>query len=226
MNDATAIAPLSIEDPRVRPVAREVDSMSERAENFAVANATDYEAGAEFLKTIKSLSNDVEAQRKKITQPLDQAKKQVMDLFRPLSTALSSAESTIKRRLVAWQSEQDRIAREERRKAEERSRRERERLEKQAQDAEEKGRTERADILRDRAASTVVVSAAPETPKVSGLSTRSVWKFEVVDASKVPDEYKVVDEKKVGGVVRALKGDANIPGVRIWEEQTLAARTT
>lgn len=226
MNSTNVLVPESVHDPRVEPVANEVNSLTTRVASFEVASAESYESGAELLKTIKSLSKQVDDQRKKITQPLDQAKKQVMDLFRPFTDSLGSAESSLKRRMIAWKSEQDRIAREAERKAEEKARRERERLEAEAAKAEEKGRSGRADILRDRAASTV---AAPvirsEAPKVTGIATRKVWRFRIVDAAKVPDQYKVIDEKKIGGVVRALKGDTSIPGVEVWEEDSMAARS-
>ena len=225
MNQVMAIMPESIEDPRIEPVAKEISTLTHQVDTFEVGNADDFEHGAGILMTIKALSKDVESQRKKITQPLDQAKREVMDLFRPLTDSLLNAERKVKRRLVTWKSEQDRIAREEQRKAEQRARKERERLQKQADEAEEKGRGERAEILRDRAATTVAAAPPTAAPKVAGISTRPVWKFEVIDASKVPDQYKTVDEKKIGGVVRALKGDTDIPGVRVWEESTMAARS-
>lgn len=218
------LVPVSTDDPRVKPVAKEVAGLTQQAEAFQVTDADSYEHGAEVLRSIKSMYNTVETKRKAITSPLDQAKRQVMDLFRPFTDSLSSAERTLKKRLIGWKNEQERIAREEQRKAEEAARKERERLEKQAAKAEEAGRTERAEVLRDRAEFTVPVAPAPATPKVSGLSDRKVWRFEIVDAAKIPREYLIPDEKRIGGVVRALKQDANIPGVRVYEESTLAAR--
>lgn len=223
MNEA-AIVPASTDDPRIKPVAQEVASLTEQVETFEVATVDDYERGAEILKAIKGALNGADAQRKKITQPLDVAKKQVMDLFRPFTDSLATAERTLKLRLVTWKNEQDRIAREEQRKADEKARREREKLEAQARKAEEAGRAERAEVLRDRAVSTVAAMPVTEAPKVGGISTRSVWRFRVVDAAKVPDKYKLIDEKKIGGVVRALKGDTEIPGIEVWEESTMAAR--
>jgi len=138
---------------------------------------------------------------------------------------VGKAERTVKKRMVAWKSEQDRIAREEARKAEEKARKDRERLAREAAKAEEAGRTERAETLRDRAEVVTAAPPPPAAPKVSGIAERKVWKFEVTDPSKVPDEYKTIDERKIGGVVRALKGDTSIPGVRVWEESSLAARS-
>lgn len=218
------IVPESVDDPRVQPVAREVASLTDQVIGFEVTDADSYERGAEVLRSIKTMYNEVETKRKSITSPLDQAKRQVMDLFRPFTDSLASAERTLKKRMIGWKNEQERIAREEQRKAEEAARKERERLERQAAKAEAEGRAARAEVLRDRAEFTVPAAPAPATPKVSGIADRKVWRFEIVDAAKLPREYLVPDEKRIGGVVRALKGDTNIPGVRVYEEAVLGAR--
>ena len=50
-------------------------------------------------------------------------------------------------------------------------------------------------------------------------TTRQVWTFKIVDPSKVPNEYKVIDEKKIAAVVKA--GIRNIPGVEIYPTSSL-----
>ncbi len=82
----------------------------------------------------------------------------------------------------------------------------------------------KVDALQMRAATVVAPVIQSEAPKVAGTSTREEWRWEVVDADAVPREYLVVDEVKLGRVVRALKGDAKIPGVRIYPVRGLAAR--
>lgn len=73
--------------------------------------------------------------------------------------------------------------------------------------------------------------AVAETPQVaepvgprrtSGgtVSTRMVWKHEIVDAAQVPREFLVVDERLIREAVRA--GRRDIPGVRIFEDAELA----
>lgn len=224
MNDIANL-PATVEDPRIKPVAQEVATLMDQADTLEVATADDYERGAAILMAIKAAIKDHKSQREEITKPLDKAKKSVMDLFRPFATSLANAEITLKKRLVTWKDEQDRIAREEARKADEKARREREKLEAEAAEAEAKGRSARAETLRDRAVSTVAAVPVTEAPKVSGIATSKAWKFRIVDALKVPDKYKLVDEKKIGGVVRAMKGDTEIPGVEVWEESTMAARS-
>lgn len=60
--------------------------------------------------------------------------------------------------------------------------------------------------------------------KVEGISRRKVWRFEITDASVLPREYLMPDEQKIGGVVRAMKNQTRIPGVRVWEDEQISAR--
>lgn len=197
----------------------------ENAEAFEIKTADDYELAAAELSAIKSKWNEIEADRKALKEPINIAARNVQAFFKPPLEFLSRAEAIVKKKMVAWKNEQDRIAREAQRKAEEKARKEQERLDRQADKAEAAGRSERAETLRERAASTVPVMPQSEAPKVSGISDRKVWQFEITDPAKVPDKYKVIDEKKIRGVVRAMKGDTEIPGVRVFEESTIAARS-
>ena len=64
----------------------------------------------------------------------------------------------------------------------------------------------------------------PDAPNAAGLSLREDWKFAIVDAASIPREYLVPDEVKIGRIVRVLKGEAKIPGVRIWSEKSVSSR--
>jgi hypothetical protein len=92
---------------------------------------------------------------------------------------------------------------------------------------------QRAGRTEDRAAAKVanleaaaISAVAPiiqtEIPKVQGVARKRVWKFRVDDASKLPREFLMPDEKKLTGYVRAMKGDARIPGITVWDEPDTA----
>lgn len=93
--------------------------------------------------------------------------------------------------------------------------------------ARAEAKVEKADIraaeLEQQAATVVAPIISREPPKVAAIATREVWKFVIEDASKLPREYLVPDEARVRKVVSALKGDANIPGVRVYCEKQIAA---
>ncbi len=56
----------------------------------------------------------------------------------------------------------------------------------------------------------------PAVPKAAGLAFTDAWGFEIIDPAAIPAEYKIIDEKRIGAVVRALKGQTNIPGIRVF----------
>ena len=93
-----------------------------------------------------------------------------------------------------------------------------------AKNAEDRGDTNKAEKFEQRQAAVSAPVPAAAAPKPAGISTRKVWKFEVTDAAKLPPEYLVPDIKKIGKVVRALQGDTEIPGVRVYSEDTMAVR--
>ena len=64
----------------------------------------------------------------------------------------------------------------------------------------------------------------PPKPKVEGVSYRTDWDFEIVDAHALPREYLIPDQVRIRGVVRALKGETNIPGVRVFFKTVVASK--
>lgn len=209
--------------PEIKELTQETDQLLTVATNYRVTTPAEYARAGDELKRIKATAKRLDEIRKSMTKPLDTAKRAILDFFREPEAKLQRAESGIKRAMLAYADEQERIRREEQRKAEEAARKQREKLEAQAAKAAAAGKIEKAEELEQRAACVVAPVIQREPPKVTGVATREVWRFEIVDASQVPREYTMPDEKKIGAVVRALKGDTNIPGVRVWAEKSLAA---
>lgn len=179
------------------------------ASDFVIDSQEMFEIAGDDLRAVKALQKEVEEKRTSITGPLNQAVKAVNDLFRPPKEYLDKAEATIKRAIVTWTTEQERLAVEARRKAEEEARAERERLaavereqaeaarraQEEAQAAAEAGDQEAAaaamaaaQAAQEQAAvaaltsQVVTVAPAVEAPaKVTGISGRVTYGAEVVD---------------------------------------------
>lgn len=127
---------------------------------------------------------------------------------------------------AAAKTEEDRQrAEEQEAAAETRRQKEQDRLHQERLDseAEQRERSARAETLETRAETVSTAPVAP-APKVKGISTRKKWTYEVVDLAKVPREYLQLNTVAVGGVVRALKGETNIPGIRVTSEDIMSAR--
>ena len=209
--------------PAVQEINRTTQSLVLDTRSFSITSTEGYEFAGRKLTEVKAQRKVLDDLRKSFTRPLDQAKKAIMDFFRTPEERLDAAENALKRAMVIWSNEQERIRRAEQAKLEEQARKEREKLMARAEAAAAKGKDEKALELAAQASTVVAPIAQTTAPKVTGISFREVWKFEVVDPAAVPREYLTVDEQKIRKVVGALKGDTTIPGVRVWAEKAIAA---
>lgn len=77
-------------------------------------------------------------------------------------------------------------------------------------------------VLEQAETAPVVAVKVPSilNKKSKGTRERISWKFRITDPSKVPDQFKVIDEKAIGALVRAQKGNCNIAGVDVYTETT------
>jgi hypothetical protein len=202
------------------------------AENYSITTPVMAEAAAEDLRKIKALSKELEENRKAITKPLDDEKAGIMDFYRPAQTFLGDAEVLLKRKLMNYQADQERIRREAQAKAEAEARKERERLEKQAQKAEASGKAEQAEALRENA-TLVSTNVVQEAPKLTGIATRTIWRGRVIDkhalvsaALSRPDIMAliVIDESALNKLATALKDNLNIPGAEAYSDTQMSAK--
>ena len=150
-------------------------------------------------------------------------------------TPLAEAEAILKRGLITYDTEQERIRREEERRLQALARQQEEArqlaeaadLERQANEATDITEAyqirREAEALLDAPVVAPVVVLERSTPKVSGINYREVWRFRVVDPTKIPREYLAVDEQKIGGVVRAMKGATAIPGIEVYPDKVASA---
>lgn len=69
-----------------------------------------YQIAADELKAVKGLQKTVEERRTAITGPINIALKSVNDLFRAPKEYLEKAEAAVKRSMVTWSTEQERLA--------------------------------------------------------------------------------------------------------------------
>lgn len=172
--------------------------------------AETYESAAGFLRGVKSLAREIEAERKALTDPLNAVVKRIMDKFRPANDALAKAETVVKGKLAAYSAEverrrqeAERIAREAQRKAEEKLRSEAEaarRAEEEALNKAEEARragdeaaakaamaeaARKAAMAEKREEKAEVVAMAPvvveAAPEAAGISYRTTWRAEVTD---------------------------------------------
>lgn len=210
-------------DPSVVALSPALEKLRAAAKNLVIKSAEGYEQAAQLLKNIKGSLATIEDARTRITGPLNASLREVNAQAKAAAAPFLADEATIKRAMIAYSDEQDRLQRERQRIANEAALKEQARLKEIADRAAAKGQTGKAEQFEERAAAVVAPVVQTEAPKVSGISIPKVWTFEITDEDLIPREYLVVDETRIRRVVTALKGDTKIPGVRVFEQKRIAA---
>ena len=225
----TTIEVKPIETKEIKEMTTNAKQTLTTCQNLKIKGQEEYSYAGECLKQVKSKIANLEDKRKEITRPLDAAKKAVMDLFRKPLDMLSEAECIIKRGLLTYQQEQEKIRREEEAKLQAQARKEEERkrqaLAERARKAEAEGKTAKAEELRQKEIAVFVpVPVVPnQVEKVGGISTKTIWKFKIVDPNSIPREYLIPNDVMLGNIARATKGTLTIPGIEIYSEDVIAS---
>jgi hypothetical protein len=198
-------------------IREQIDALTNEGKALVITDNASYEVAGEFLKRVKSAQKQVDDTRKGMTRPIDEAKKKIMDLFRPIENRTAEIEASLKKSMLDYQIiQQKRLAAEldEKRKQDEAER------EQAAKDAAFFGEAEPDPFAEVPVASVPAIVNVP--PVVSGVSTRTAWTYEITDESLIPREFLSVDESKIRADIALGKRD--IAGVKIFQKTIISAR--
>lgn len=172
---------VTVEVPEVKQ--KEGNALTQRAEQtlklaelFVIQQPSDFELAGSELRKIGIGIDAIDAHRKEMTRPIDEAKRKIMDKFKPALALLEQAKSTLNRKMLQWRDEQERIRREQQRKLEEQAAKERARLEAEALKLAKRSPEKAAEKLAQAAATTAPVVAPANVPTVKGVGTRRTWR--------------------------------------------------
>jgi len=182
----------------IKAIEKQSLSLLEQANTYLVKSTQDVENASEFLKKIRDTEKMVEEKRLEFTRPLNQSLRAINETFKILQQPLVQARQLITERILLWRKEEmARLAREEERR-------------RKIQEAHAKlGHEVNAPVVLER----------PEN-KIGNAQVSKVWKFRVVDFSKVPDLYKEINNVAVNQAIR--EGKREIPGLEIYQEEQLS----
>ncbi len=181
-----------------------MSAMVEIRDDMELESADDVQAASELVKEVKRWHNEIDAERKSLTQPMDRVQKWINDLFRPVLSSLAAKEIRLKAMIGNYH-----------RKEQERQR---QLLLVAAQEAQKAKTQEEYKAVVNHAVATV--AAAATVPK--NITVGEVWTFEVLDEAEVPAEFKSVDSSKVNLAIKA--GLRDIPGLRIFSQARVTVR--
>lgn len=178
----------TIQTPDEAQLTTRAQSALRMVESMTVENDEDYSLAADELKAIKAKANSIEAQRTGITGPINDALRAINALFKGPATFLAQAEATIKGKMIAYTTEQERIAAEERRRAEALAAAERKRIEDEARAVREAAEAEQrklaqAEAERVRAAQAEQRRIAEESAAATNAAEREAAEKRAAEAS-------------------------------------------
>lgn len=181
---------------------------------------------SDFLGNIGTVEKLLENERKKITGPLNEAKRNLDTFFRETFTIpLGDIKAMLQSRLKPFLQEQERQRNEE---AERRRKEEADEALRKAAEAEKLGNKLLAE--RELKKAEKAEGAPPPAEKArakgditgKGTGLRKTWKYEVEDVLDVPLKYLRVD----GTLLMAdfHQGQEEVPGIRFYQEETVSTR--
>jgi transcriptional regulator of heat shock response len=216
--------------PEAEEVSTQALTIPEKANAITITSAEDYIKAGEFWKAIKELRDKVAKTFDPIIKKAHEAHKEAVAKKKEVDAPLEGAQKTVKGIMEIYDREQERIRQAEQRRLEEIARREEEErrlaeaiaaeeaMKAQGMTKEEAAKEATAIIEEPVSVAPVVVAKA--VPKMQGGPVyRTIWKYRIKDVNKIPRDYMIPDEVKIGQLVRALKKQTNIPGIEVYEER-------
>jgi len=228
---------MTIEKLVIPPPTQEANQAKAEAEvilsisqAFAVTTHEEFVGANNELQAIKKKMKEIESKRQELKAPILEAGRKVDDLFKPALAVLAAAEDAIKKQMIAWQREQERI----RKEVEDKARIELEKAERARIKAIEKGDVTKVAKLEEKVASiAATVAEAPQVAKVKGFSVTEIWSANVVDfmalvkavaAGKQPSELLLPNQSALDDLAKAHTSNLAVPGVLAVKKDSAASR--
>lgn len=214
---------------------KKVQMITDTAQSIVISNEEELQNATEFIKTLKEQQkvvkdfydpmvkatkesyDKVKAERDKLLKPLKDNETEIRSLMNEYSNKILQLKKAEEERIKKEKEEQQRKMTE-------------------LQYNIAKGNTENLQEQVDEIMnSTTMSEKTVEIPKVAGMSTRTTYKVEITDISKMPTTYNnvpLVELSKVGKnyliqqykIMKSLNQELKIPGIEVKEEVTTVIR--
>ena len=200
----------------VAEAQRETPAMITRMTELVVNSDASEKLCIETGVIIARIEKQLETERKKVVDPLNKQVKDINSFFKDYTDKLSEVKEMARKKIGDYREEKERKRLAEQKRLDAILAKQRE---EELKRAAESGTTAPAIGL-----SIPVAPIANTVHSDTGAATgRKVWKWEVADLAKVPDEYFIIDEKKINALVRG--GVREIAGLKIYEDTEVSFRS-
>lgn len=192
------------EDTNVKVLYAKALELATFAESRVISSIEDIGLAGADLGVIVTAKKAMGEYKKAYLVPLSTHLDALKDEFKRLMEPLLQAESITRAKMLGFTQDEERKAAE---------------IQKLNQDKIELEAREAA--IKGEAPAPVEITPVPSTPAKSmatpggTFGTRLKPKWEVVDKSLIPEDYKVLDS---GKITKLVNGGGSIPGIRVWYE--------
>ena len=189
---------------------------------------TAYRNADESCKLLRDTVDEIKAVIDPVVEAFNKAHKAATGLRTQYTADAENERKRLNGERSAWFMEQERQRREATLRAQEEARqREEARLLEESRQLEAQGDKQgAAEVLEEALTVEAPAVVLPSfVPQIQGTSFRSVWKYEVLDPTKLKPEFITVNDKAIGATVRGSKKAAETicgaPGaILVWEEKS------
>ncbi len=149
------------------------------ADVIAITDEATMNDAASYRKKMGTLGKEMETLRKACSDPFETHKKEIIAVFKPLTTACDEGRRVVGKKVMVFEDKVAEEARLREAKLAEQAEKQRIRDEVKADKLEEEGKEHQADAFRTKAAATVAPTIAP--PRAQGMHRRKTWVATVED---------------------------------------------
>jgi len=216
-------------------IEKKVMALSTEANQITVASQPEYETAGSFLRTMKSLRDEIGETFDPVVDSAHRAHKQAVAARKKHLDPVELAERIVKRKMAdyaaevdrARQAEQQRLAAEQRRILEDRRIQE-------AEEAAMGGDPHMVDVILSEPIDVIPPEPSIEKPTSSGISYSDRWSGETTDLMELaryvvqnPQFIRLLapNDVAINEMARALKENLKIPGIRARCEKIMSTRT-
>ena len=195
---------------------KQVNEGITKANSLIITNLGEYSTAVELSLSYKRLEKEIKKTFDPIVSKALETHREAVAQRKKHLDPVIAIQGIIDSKAIAWRYEEKNRQENERRAKEEEAKRNEEDLRlAEAAHFEKQGNKEAAQAVLEAPIVAPAV-AMPEPPRVTGFSVTKSWTYEIQTPDLLPREFLMPDERKIGGVVRALQDNANIPGVRVF----------
>ena len=202
------------EDLAIMALYDEANKLLEYAKNRVIATLDDTKAATNDLSLIAKLKKAMEAKRKDYLAPFQEHVKEVNDTYKLLMAPVEQADEVTRSKVTNFNREQERI------KAEQ------EKINALRMEAAQKEAALNNGEIKE---SIILVEVIQPVKKViadlASSGMRANWTYEVTDFAALPNEYKLPNTSMLNSLAKSIKDSRTIPGLRIYNDPTLAVRS-